>query len=48
MHRSFKFQVQYCQNGTWIGTAKFGLKIQIRSEDNEKMQTEFPQCGIFP
>ena len=49
MLRPFKIPVKEYQNPsieTWITAAKFSLKIPIRSEDMDKMQTEFPQSGL--
>ena len=51
MRRCFRFQVWECQNAsieTWIKAAKFSLKIRIRSEDIDKMQSEFLRSRIFP
>ena len=49
MRRYFKFHLYGPENGsieTWVRAAKFNLKILIRSEDINKMQTEFPRSGM--
>ena len=49
MRRCFRISLQECQNvsvETWIRASKFSLKIQSRSEDINKIQTEFPRSQI--